>query len=80
MSTFDRVKSLIVDHFGTDVALINLGSNLHNDLALDSLDDVELAMAVEEEFDISVPDDQLDSFVTVNDFVKFVDAKAADLS
>lgn len=76
MSTFDRISSIITLHFGETVD--SASDDLVSDLKLDSLDAVELFMAVEEEFDISVDDDIARAWLTVGDVVKYVDAALAD--
>ena len=57
MSTFDRVKKIVVDQLGVNEADVQIDSTFINDLGADSLDIVELIMAFEEEFEIEIPDD-----------------------
>ena len=57
MSTFDRVKKIVVDQLGVNEADVQIDSTFIDDLGADSLDIVELIMAFEEEFEIEIPDD-----------------------
>lgn len=72
--TFEKVKEIIVDSIGCDEGKIDMEVSLVDDLGMDSLDAVELNMALEEAFDISIPDDVLASFVTVEDVVNYIDS------
>ena len=62
MSTFDRVKKIVVDQLGVNEADVTIDSTFIDDLGADSLDIVELIMAFEEEFDIEIPDDAADRY------------------
>lgn len=75
--TFEKVKEIIVDSIGCDEGMIALEVALVDDLGMDSLDAVELNMALEEAFDISIPDEVLAGFVTVEDVVKYIDSVKA---
>ena len=68
--TFDKVKEIIVDTLGCDEGSVVLEASLKDDLGADSLDAVELNMALEEEFGISIPDEALVNFVLVKDIVE----------
>ena len=70
MSTFDRVKKIVVDQLGVNEADVQIDSTFIDDLGADSLDIVELIMAFEEEFEIEIPDDAIASIVTVGDAVE----------
>jgi acyl carrier protein len=54
--TFDRIKSIVVDHLGVDDDKVTETANFVDDLGADSLDTVELVLAFEEEFNIEIPD------------------------
>ncbi len=66
---FEKVKETIVNSLGCDEANIVPEAKLAEDLRIDSLDAVELVMALEEEFGISIPDEELSSMLTVGDVV-----------
>lgn len=71
--TFDKVKEIIVDTLSCDEAKVTLEATLSDDLGADSLDAVELNMALEEAFDISIPDEELANFRTVQDIVTYIE-------
>ena len=71
-STFERVKRVIVG-LHHNAALVTEAAALADDLGLDSLDRLELAMKIEEEFGIHVRDEDLEDAITVGDLVKLAD-------
>lgn len=72
-----KVKEIIVDKLGVDEAEVTPAASFTNDLGADSLDTVELIMAFEQEFDISIPDAQAEGIATVGDAIKYItEAKA----
>ena len=75
---FEKVKEVIVNAVNIDEDKIILNASLENDLGLDSLDAVELGMALEEEFEITIDEDKLASFKTVEDIVNFIDNAKED--
>jgi len=72
--TFEKVKDIIVETISCEEDKVTLETALGEDLGVDSLDAVELNMALEEAFDISIPDEELAKFVTVQDIVTYIDA------
>ena len=66
---FDRVKDIIVDELGVNAEDVKLTASLSDDLGADSLDAVELIMAIEEEFDIEIPDEEAEKITTVGSAV-----------
>tara|TARA_B100000963_G_scaffold22543_1_gene16906 strand:+ start:2167 stop:2400 length:234 start_codon:yes stop_codon:yes gene_type:complete len=73
--TLDRVKDLIVNLLNVDKAIITEESRFINDLGADSLDAVEIVMAVEEEFGIEIPDDADENIKTVGDITKYINER-----
>ena len=73
---FEKVKEIIVDSLSCDEDAVTLEANLKEDLDADSLDAVELIMAVEEEFDIQIPDDKEAEIKTVQDIVDYIKENA----
>jgi len=67
-----RVKEVVVEQLGVDPAEVVAKANLFNDLGMDSLDNVELVMSIEEEFGIEIDDEAAAKFVTVNDITEHV--------
>ena len=69
---FDKVKEIIVEQLGVAENTVTLESSFIDDLGADSLDIVELIMALEEEFDMEIPDADAEKIVTVNDVVEYI--------
>lgn len=69
---FDKVKEIIVDQLGVDEDEVTLESSFIEDLGADSLDIVELIMALEEEFGLEIPDDEAEKIAMVNDAVEYI--------
>ena len=74
MSTFDKVKAIVVEQLGVDEAEVTIDSTFIDDLGADSLDIVELIMAFEEEFNVEIPDDVAEKIKTVKDTVEYIDS------
>lgn len=68
----ERVKSIICDQLGVAEGEVNLDSKLIEDLGADSLDIVELVMAMEEEFETEIPDEEAEKIRTVNDVIAYL--------
>jgi len=73
---FDRVKAIVVEQLGVDAAQVTPQSKFVEDLGADSLDVVELVMALEEEFDIEIPDEDAEKIATVGEAVKYIESHA----
>ncbi|MCQ2243560.1 MAG: acyl carrier protein [Bacteroidaceae bacterium] len=72
-----KVKEIIVDKLGVDEAEVTPAASFTNDLGADSLDTVELIMALEQEFEVSIPDDQAEKISTVGAAIEYIqNAKA----
>ena len=69
---FDKVKEIIVEQLGVAETAITPDASFIDDLGADSLDIVELIMALEEEFDLEIPDADAEKVVTVNDVVEYI--------
>ena len=71
---FDRIREIIAEQLSVeDIEKITLETSLTNDLEADSLDAVEIIMALEDEYDIEIPDEVAEEFKTVGDIVKCVE-------
>jgi acyl carrier protein len=68
----EKVKKIIVDQLGVNAEDVVLEASFVDDLGADSLDIVELIMALEEEFDIEIPDGDAEKIATVNDAVEYI--------
>ena len=69
---FEKVKGVIVEQLGVAEGNITMKASFIDDLGADSLDIVELIMALEEEFDIEIPDSDAEKVVTVGDVVEYI--------
>ena len=72
---FDKIREIIAEQLDADPNLITMETNLMKDLEADSLDAVEIIMAIEQEYGIEVPDDMAESFVMVENIVNFIEEK-----
>lgn len=70
--TFDKVKEIIVDKLGVDEAAVKMEASFIEDLGADSLDIVDLVMALEEEFGIDIPDEEAQNIKSVGDAVNYI--------
>ena len=73
----EKVKEIIVDKLGVDESEVTADASFTNDLGADSLDTVELIMEFENEFGISIPDDQAENIQTVGEAIKYIENNAA---
>jgi acyl carrier protein len=74
---FEKVKKIVAEQLSVESDTINPQSNFANDLGADSLDTVELVMALEEEFDIEIPDEAAEKITTVQEAVDYINNKVA---
>ena len=75
MSTLEKVKKVVVEQLSVDEALVTAEASFTGDLGADSLDTVELVMALEEEFKCEIPDEDAEKIQTVQDAVNYIDGK-----
>lgn len=73
----DSIKRIVVEHLDVDAEKVTENASFIDDLGADSLDNVELVMAFEEEFDVEIPDDAAETIQTVGDAIKFVEKAKA---
>ena len=72
MSVEEKVKEIITDQLGVDDKQVTATASFIDDLGADSLDTVELVMALEEEFDIEIPDDEAEKIAKVQDAIDYI--------
>ena len=77
MAVQEKVKSIIVEQLGVKPEEVTPEASFIDDLGADSLDTVELIMALEEEFNIEIPDEDAEKMTTVGDAVRYIDEKMA---
>lgn len=75
MAATDAVRQLVMDKLGVEADKVTPEADLRNDLGADSLDAVELIMAVEDRFKIEVPDSEAENIKTVGDLVAYLESK-----
>jgi acyl carrier protein len=69
---FDKIKDIIVEQLGVEPDEVTEQSSFIDDLGADSLDIVELIMALEEEFDMEIPDEEAEKISTVGDVIEYI--------
>ena len=72
--TFEKIRAIIVDQVGVEAAEVTLESTF-DELGVDSLGIFEIVMALEEEFEIEIPNEDAENMKTVGDAVKYIDSK-----
>ena len=77
MAAEEKVKMIIVDQLGVKAEEVTSTASFVDDLGADSLDTVELVMALEEEFGIEIPDEDAEKMTTVGEAIKYIEAKTA---
>lgn len=70
----ERVKKIVMEQLGVDAGQVTEDAHFVNDLGADSLDQVELVMSLEQEFDIEIPEDAVEKIVAVKDAIAYVQA------
>ena len=70
---FEKLQGIIVEELGVEKEEVTLEAHINDDLGADSLDAVELVMAIEEEFDVEVSDEKAQEFKTVGQIVQFIE-------
>lgn len=73
---FEKIREILVEQLGVSEDEVTMDASLMDDLGADSLDLVELVMAMEQEFDVEIPDEDAEKIRTVGDAVNFVKEKA----
>ena len=70
---FDKIKDIIIEQLQVEESDVNMDTNLMKDLSADSLDAVEIIMAIEDEYGIELPDEEAEKMQTVGDLVRYVE-------
>ena len=73
----DRVRAIIAEQLGVKLEEVTDSASFIEDLGADSLDTVELVMALEEEFGVEIPDEDAEKMTTVGEAIKYIDSKTA---
>jgi acyl carrier protein len=78
MAVSEKVKAIIAEQLGVKKEEVTDGAKFIDDLGADSLDTVELVMALEEEFGIEIPDEDAEKMATVGEAIKYIEQKASN--
>ncbi|MCM8801157.1 MAG: acyl carrier protein [Candidatus Omnitrophica bacterium] len=78
MSVQDKVRAIIAEQLGVKPEEVTEDASFIEDLGADSLDTVELVMALEEEFGIEIPDEEAEKITTVGDAIKYIESKVGN--
>lgn len=73
---FEKIKAILIDQLDVDEDAVTMEASITDDLGADSLDIADIVMSIEEEFDVEVPDDQLQNIKVVGDIVKYIEENA----
>ena len=73
---FDKVKAILVDQLDVDENKVTMEASITDDLGADSRDIADIVMSIEEEFNVEVPDEQLQNIKVVGDIVKYIEENA----
>ncbi|MBI5805173.1 acyl carrier protein [candidate division TA06 bacterium] len=78
MAVIDDVKKIVIDRLGVDASQVTMEASFIEDLGADSLDTVELVMALEEKFGMEIPDDEAEKLTKVGVAVEYIEKKMAE--
>ncbi|EAH7312000.1 acyl carrier protein [Campylobacter coli] len=73
MATFDDIKAVVVEQLSIDADAVKMESKIIEDLGADSLDVVELIMALEEKFEVEIPDSDAEKLIKIEDVVNYIE-------
>lgn len=73
---FEKVRVIMCDQFDVEEDKVTLDTSIVDDLGADSLDVVDLIMSLEEEFDVEIPDEEIENIKLVGDLVKYIEANS----
>ena len=74
---FEKVRDILVDQLDVEEEKVTMDASITDDLGADSLDVVDLVMSLEEEFDVEIPDNQVENIKTVGDIVRSIEDNVA---
>lgn len=74
MNTFDKVKNIIIETLGCNDEAVTLEANLFDDLGADSIDIIEIAVVIEEEFDLEISNEEAERLTTINSVIQYVES------
>ena len=71
---FEKIKEIIVEQFEVEEDVVTMETTVADDLGADSLDIVEVRMSIEDEFDVEIPDEEIENIKSVGDLVNYIEA------
>ena len=71
--TFDKIKNILAEQLDVDADTLTMETDIGKDLNADSLDVVEILMSIEDEFDVEIPDEEIENIKTIGDLVKYIE-------
>ena len=74
---FDKIKEIVIEQLGIEEDVVTPEANIQDDLGADSLDIVDLIQTIEDEYDLSIPDEAVENIKTVGDIVAYVEKNAS---
>lgn len=74
--TFDKIKAILADQLDVDADTLTLDTDMARDLNADSLDVVEVLMAIEDEFGVEIPDEEIENIKTIGNLVEYIENNA----
>ncbi|MBE6777670.1 MAG: acyl carrier protein [Ruminococcaceae bacterium] len=71
--TFDKIKNILAEQLDVDADTLTMETDIGKDLNADSLDVVEILMSIEDEFDVEIPDEEIENIKTIGDVVEYIE-------
>ena len=73
---FDKIKTILAEQLDVDVDELSLETDIARDLNADSLDVVEMLMAIDDEFGVEIPDEEVENIKTIGDLVEYIESRS----
>lgn len=74
--TFEKIKDILAEQLDADKDEMTMETNIAKDLGADSLDVVELLMSIEDEFEVEIPDEEIENIKTIGELVEYIEANS----
>lgn len=71
--TFDKIKNILAEQLDVEADTLTMETDIGKDLNADSLDVVEILMSIEDEFDVEIPDEEIENIKTIGDVVEYIE-------
>ena len=72
--TFDKIKTILSEQLDVDAETLSMETDMAKDLNADSLDVVEILMSIEDEFEVEIPDEEIENIKTIGDLVEYIES------